>query len=84
MKKTSIILLSHANTSEKENILHDCILSLKKLELPIILVSHCSISERNQNLCDYSLYEKNNILFNETDFFDYELPITEMIILSLD
>jgi hypothetical protein len=75
--KTCIILLSHANNEEKEKILNECILSLKNLNLPIILVSHAPISERNQELCDYSLYEKNNIIFKETDFFDYELPITE-------
>lgn len=74
---TCIILLSHANTQEKEEILNQSILSLKELNLPIVLVSHCPISERNQKLCDYSLYEKNNIIFNETDFFNYELPITE-------
>lgn len=75
--KTCIILLSHANNEEKEKILNECILSLKDLNLSIILVSHAPISERNQQLCDYSLYEKNNILFKETDFFDYELPLTE-------
>jgi hypothetical protein len=74
---TCIILLSYANNEEKEKILNECILSLKDLNLPIILVSHAPISERNQQLCDYSLYEKNNILFKETDFFDYELPLTE-------
>jgi hypothetical protein len=75
--KSCIILLSHANNKEKEKILNECILSLKDLNLPIILVSHAPISERNQQLCDYSLYEKNNILFKETDFFEYELPLTE-------
>lgn len=75
--KTCIILLSHANNEEKEKILNECISGLKDLNLPIILVSHAPISEKNQELCDYSLYEKNNIIFKETDFFDYELPITE-------
>jgi len=74
---TCIIVLSYANNEEKEKILNDCIISLKKLKLPIILVSHAPISDNNQQLCDYSLYEKNNGIFKETDFFDYELPITE-------
>jgi len=74
---TCIIILAYANNKEKEKILNDCIISLKKLKLPIILVSHAPISDNNQQLCDYSLYEKNNSLFKETDFFDYELPITE-------
>ena len=72
-----ILISSYANTIEKEEILNNCILSLKHLNLPIILTSHSPISERNQQLCDYSLYEKNNYLFKETDFFNYKLPITE-------
>lgn len=77
MKKTCVILLSHANTDEKDEILYQSILSIKKLNLPIILVSHYPISNRNQSLCDYSLYEKNNVIFKETDFFNYDLPISE-------
>lgn len=75
--KTCIILLSHANNNEKEKILNECLLSLREFNLPIILVSHAPISEMNQQLCEYSLYEKNNIIFKETDFFEYDLPITE-------
>ena len=75
--KRCIVLLAHANNEEKEKILNECLVSLKDLNLPIILVSHAPISEKNQQLCDYSLYEKNNILLKETDFFEYELPITE-------
>lgn len=74
---TCIIILSYADNEEKEKILNDCIKSLKKLNLPILLVSHAPISENNQKLCDYSLYEKNNTLFKETDFFNHNLPITE-------
>lgn len=75
--KTCVILLSYANNEEKEKTLNKCILSLKDLNIPIILVSHSPITEENQKLCDYSLFEKNNYLFKETDFFDYELPLTE-------
>ena len=74
---TCIIIISYANNQKKEEILNECIISLKKLKLPIILVSHAPISENNQQLCNYSLYEKNNGLFKETDFFNHELPITE-------
>lgn len=77
LNNTCILISSHANTEEKERILNNCILSLKHLNLPIILTSHSPISERNQKLCDYSLYEKNNYLFKETDFYNYKLPITE-------
>lgn len=72
--KTCIILLSHADTEEKEEILYECILSIKKLHLPIILVSHAIISQRNQELCDYFLMDSNNVLYKDSDFFNYELP----------
>jgi hypothetical protein len=38
MKKTCIILFSHANTTKKEQLLNESILTLKKLDLPIILI----------------------------------------------
>ena len=77
MKKTCIILFSHADTNKKENILKETILGLKSLNLPIILVSHAKISLEIQELVDYSLYEKNNLLIKETELFNEELPITE-------
>jgi hypothetical protein len=75
--KTCVILFSHADTIKKENILKKTILGLKHLNLPIILVSHAKISLEIQELVDYSLFEKNNLLIKETDLFNEELPITE-------
>ena len=75
--KTCVILFSHADTVEKNQILNRTLLSLKLLNLEIILVSHTPISTDNQNLCDYVIYEKENLLFRETDFFDEEIPLTE-------
>jgi len=77
MKKNCIVLFSHADTPEKEEILLGSVLKLKKLDIPIILVSHSRIPLEIQDLVDYSLYEKNNLIIKENDFFDEELPITE-------
>ena len=77
MKKNCVVLFSHADTSEKERILLESVLKLKKLDLPIILVSHSKIPPEIQDLVDYSLYEKNNLVLKETDFFNEDLPITE-------
>ena len=75
--KTCIILLSHADDDQNEEILNQSILSILKLNLPIILVSHATISKRNQELCDFCFFDSNNILFKESDFFNYDLPIDE-------
>jgi len=77
MKKTCIILFSHADSIEKESILEKTLLSLKMLNLPIILVSHAPVSLENQKKCDHVIYEKNNLLLKETDFFNENLPLTE-------
>ena len=75
--KTCIILFSHADTEEKEIILNKTLISLERLNLPIILVSHTPISIENQKKCDYVIFEKNNLLLKETDFFNEEIPLTE-------
>ena len=77
MKKTCIILFSHADTEKKEQLLTESILGLKELKLPIILISHSKIPPAVQDLVDYCLYEKNNLLLKETDLFEETLPITE-------
>ena len=51
-------------------ILKETILGLKSLNLPIILVSHAKISLGIQELVDYSLYEKNNLLIKETELLE--------------
>ena len=75
--KTCIVLFSHADTESKETILNKTLISLEKLNLPIILVSHTPISIENQKKCEYFIFEKNNLLFKENDFFNEDLPITE-------
>ena len=77
IKKNCVVLFSHADTPEKEEILLGSVLKLKKLGIPIILVSHSKIPLDIQSLVDYSLYEKNNLVLKETDFFNEDLPITE-------
>ena len=53
MKKTCIILFSHADTEKKEQLLTESILGLKELKLPIILISHSKIPPAVQELVDY-------------------------------
>ena len=75
--KTCIVLFSHADTESKEFILSKTLISLEKLNLPIILVSHTPVSIENQKKCDYVIFEKNNLLLKETDFFNEDIQLTE-------
>jgi hypothetical protein len=77
MSKTCIILLSHANDEYKDEVLNQCIIGISKLNLPIILVSHTTVSEKNQKLCDFCFVDSNNILLKESDFFNFDLEINE-------
>lgn len=64
------IVFSHADTPEKEQILYECLSSIKKIEIGIILSSHVPVSERNQNLCDYFLKNNDNLILLESDIFE--------------
>jgi hypothetical protein len=74
---TCIIILSHADSVEKKEVLKKSLLQLKKLNLPILLSSHCPVEEDIQNETDYFLFDRNNPCFKESDFFNLDLPITE-------
>jgi hypothetical protein len=75
--KTCIILFSHAESEKKQQILNRTLSSLKLLNLPIILVSHAPVSIDNQINSDYVIYDKNNLLITETEFFNEDIPLTE-------
>jgi hypothetical protein len=68
-KDFCIVVFSHASTDEREEILFKSLTSIKKLNLKVILASHISVSERNQNLCDYFIKDDNNLIVNESDIF---------------
>lgn len=75
--KNCIVLFSNADTSDKKELLCKTLDSLEILKLPIILATHSSVSEEIQNKCDYVVYDKKNLIFDETDFFNENLPLTE-------
>lgn len=60
--KNLIIINSHINTPEKEEILFQSVQQLKKLGLEILLTSNSILTERVLTLCDYYIYDKENIL----------------------
>jgi hypothetical protein len=75
--KSCIIIFSHADNIEKKEVLKKAISQLKKLDLPILLSSHLSVEVDIQDEIDFLIFDRNNITFKETDFFDLEVPITE-------
>ena len=74
-KEFCIVVFSHASTDEREEILFKSLKSIKKLNLKVILASHISVSERNQNLCDYFIKDDNNLIVNESDIFNNPFSI---------
>jgi hypothetical protein len=74
-KDFCIVVFSHASTVEREEILFKSLTSIKKLNLKVILASHISVSERNQNLCDYFIKDDNNLIVNESDIFSNPVSI---------
>jgi hypothetical protein len=60
--KNAIVIGAYINTPEKENILYEALLQLRKLELLIIVTSSSILSHRIVELCDYHIYDKENTL----------------------
>jgi len=72
MNKSVIIIDAYIPTPEKELILKDCILSVRRLGFDIILVSHSIVSEKIISLVDYYVYDKDNI-FNKNNVYGWTL-----------
>lgn len=79
-----IILFSHADTEEKEQILYESISSLKLLDLNIILASHIPVSERNQSLCNYFVKDDNNLILSESDILNNPNQIVDNLFCTVD
>ena len=83
-KDFCIVVFSHADNLEKEEILFRSLSSIKKLNLKVILASHISVSERNQNLCDYFIKDDNNLILTEADIFNNPTDIDDNLYNTTD
>ena len=83
-KDFCIVVFSHASTDEREEILFKSLTSIKKLNLKVILASHISVSERNQNLCDYFIKDDNNLIVSESDIFSNPVSIEGDLFNTID
>jgi len=54
------IILSHADTIEKESLLRRCVISLKNQGLFVIISSHIEVSKEFHEIADYIIYDKDN------------------------
>jgi hypothetical protein len=64
------VVFSHAGTDEKEEILHESLKSIKGFGYPIILASHLPVSRKNQDLVDYFIKDKDNLIVDEGDIIN--------------
>lgn len=79
-----IIVFSHADTIEKEQILYESVLSLKILNLSIILASHIPVSERIQSLCNYFVKDDNNLILSESEILSNPGDIVDDLYTIID
>ena len=66
--KELVAILSHADTSDKLDILRQCLSEMKKQGYPILLSSHIEIPDDIKNELDYFVYDKENPLILNREF----------------
>lgn len=84
MNDFCIIVFSHADNEEKEEILYNSLKSIKCLNISVILASHIPVSERNQKLCDYYIKDNNNLILSESDIISNPVDISKDIYNTTD
>lgn len=64
-----VVILSHADTVDKVDILKSCLFEIKKQNYPILISSHIEIPDEIKSDIDYFVYDKENPLI-----YHYEYP----------
>jgi hypothetical protein len=70
MSKQVVVILSHADTVDKLEILEKCVCEIKKQGYPIILSTHIQVPDKYYDLVDYIVYDKDNPLIPYSEFKD--------------
>ncbi len=81
-KKEIVIIGSYANQPYKLDLLNDCIDKIRPLGFDIMLVSHYPIPFEVQQKVDYVVYDKENILQDETSTTGYWFQCDEFNLVS--
>lgn len=63
--KVLVVILSHADTEDKIEILIESINSIKKQNYDILISSHINIPDYINDMVDYFIYDKENELIND-------------------
>jgi FkbM family methyltransferase len=71
-KNKIFIIDAYATTDVKLNLLRDCIKSIKTMQCPIMIVSHCTLPEDIVSSVDYHLYDSDN-RFNVSHNYAYDI-----------
>lgn len=64
------LVMAHADTNYRKKLLNEC---LSSINLPVVLSTNYPVSEENQLLCDYYIYNKNNPLLYKEEFSKYNV-----------
>lgn len=62
MYKEAIIVTAYCDTEDKNEVLYNLVKDLRTLDIFILVASHTPIPLKTQLLCDYCLYDKNNVV----------------------
>jgi|688.fasta_scaffold159780_2 hypothetical protein len=71
MKDAIIIIDVFLNSQSKINIFENLLKTIKKLNIPILVISNFEAPQRILNEIDYFIFSKENLLFSENSFDNY-------------
>jgi hypothetical protein len=68
MSKELVVILSHADTIDKVDILKKCLYEIKNQNYPVLISSHIEIPEDVKSEIDYFVYDKENPLIYHWEY----------------
>jgi hypothetical protein len=71
LKKDLVVVLSHADTQEKIELLEQCVDQMVLQNKKILISSHIDIPKNLYNKVDYVIYEKENSLIKTNEFVNH-------------
>lgn len=75
-EKTLFVVSTHPMSDYQTELTIECLKYLKRSNIDILVTSHAPLSKEIMDICDYHVYDKNNILCdlssNYIEWFDYE------------
>jgi hypothetical protein len=66
--KELVVILSHADTTDKVDVLKECLVEIKKQNYPVLISSHIEIPNEVKNEIDYFVYDKENPLIYHWEY----------------